>query len=61
MGYCGKPVGNRPPRRPRSRWEDNIKIYLRDIGWSGMGWIHMTKNCDQRRALVNTVIKLHVP
>jgi hypothetical protein len=28
----GKPEGKRPLGRPRSRWEDNIKIDLRDIG-----------------------------
>jgi hypothetical protein len=28
----GKPEGKRPLRRPRRRWVDNIKIYLREIG-----------------------------
>jgi hypothetical protein len=33
MILVGKPEGNRPPGRPRRRWVDNIKIYLREIGW----------------------------
>jgi hypothetical protein len=32
----GKPEGKRPLGRPRHRWVDNIKIYLREIGWSGL-------------------------
>jgi len=34
-----KSEGKRPLRRPRYNWESNIRIYLREIGWS-MGWIH---------------------
>ena len=29
----GKPEGRRPLGRPRHRWEDNIKIDLREVGW----------------------------
>jgi hypothetical protein len=39
----GKPEGRRPLRRPRCRWEDNIKMDLQeDGGWGGVvgtGWI----------------------
>jgi hypothetical protein len=38
----GKAEGRRPLGRPRHRWEDNIKMDLRDIGWGGMEWIHLT-------------------
>ena len=31
----GKPEGRRPLGRPRSRWEDNIKMDLREVGWGG--------------------------
>jgi hypothetical protein len=31
-----KPEGKRPLGRPRRRWEDNIKMDLREIGWGGM-------------------------
>jgi hypothetical protein len=33
------PEGKIPLARPRRRWEDNIKMCLRDIGWGGMDWI----------------------
>jgi hypothetical protein len=32
----GKPQGKRPLRRPRRKWVNNMKIYLREIGWDGM-------------------------
>jgi hypothetical protein len=31
----GKPEGKRPLRRPRCRWEDNIKMYLPEVGVRG--------------------------
>jgi hypothetical protein len=36
----------------RHRWEDNIKMYLREIGLEGVDWIHLA----QDRVLVNTVM-----
>jgi hypothetical protein len=35
----GRPEGKRPLGRPRHRWEDNIKIDLREIGIDGAKWI----------------------
>jgi hypothetical protein len=34
--FVGKPEGKRPLGRPRRRWEDNIKMVLREIEWGGM-------------------------
>jgi hypothetical protein len=56
-----KPEGKRLLGRPRRRWVDNIKIYLREIGWDGMDWINLTQDRDQCKALVNTVMNLRVP
>jgi hypothetical protein len=36
--FLGKLEGKRPLGRPRSRWVDNIKLDLREIGWDGMVW-----------------------
>jgi hypothetical protein len=47
----GKPEGKRPLGRPRRRWEDNIKIDLRELGWGGMGWVDLAEDRNQRRAL----------
>jgi hypothetical protein len=35
-------------------------MQLREIGWSGMGWIDLAQDRDQWRALVNTVMNLQV-
>jgi hypothetical protein len=56
----GKPEGKRPLRRPRRRWEDNIRMDLRNIGWGDMDWIDLAQDRDQWRALVNTVMNLRV-
>ena len=42
----GKPEGKRPLGRPRSRWEDNIKMYLREVGCGGMHWIDLAQDTD---------------
>jgi hypothetical protein len=52
----GKGRRKEPLGRPKCRWEDNIKIRLREIGWGGMDWTHLTEVRDQRRALLNTVM-----
>jgi hypothetical protein len=57
----GKPERMRPLGRPRRRWEDSIKMDLREIGWGGMHWIDLAQDKDQCRDLVNIIINLHVP
>jgi hypothetical protein len=42
----GRPEGKRPLGRPRCKWEDNIKMDLREIKIDGVKWIHL----DQDRA-----------
>jgi hypothetical protein len=62
IGYWrGKPEGKRPTGRPRSRWVDNIKMDIREIGWDGVDLIVLPQDRDQWRALVNTVLNLRVP
>jgi hypothetical protein len=56
----GKPEGKRPLGRPRRRWEDNNKFYLREIEWGGIDWIDLAQDRDQWRALVITVTNLRV-
>jgi hypothetical protein len=57
----GQPKGKRPLGRPICRWVDNVKMDLRETSWGGMGWIDLSQERDWWRALVNTVIYLHVP
>jgi hypothetical protein len=56
----GKPEGKRPLGRPRRRWEDGIRMDLRETGFGGVDWIRLAQDRDQRRALVNTVMNLRV-
>jgi hypothetical protein len=55
------PEGKALIGRPKHRWEDNIKIGLRDLGCEGVCWIHLARDRNRWRALVNTVIKVRVP
>jgi hypothetical protein len=47
--------------RPTRRWEDNIKMDLREIGIDGASWIQLAEDGVQWRACVNTVMNLRVP
>jgi hypothetical protein len=48
----GKPEGRRPLERPRRRWEDNIKMDLREFGCGGTDWIDLAQDRDRWWALV---------
>jgi hypothetical protein len=56
----GKPEGKRPFGRPRHRWEGNIRMVLREIGWVGVDWMYVAQVRDQWLAVVNTVMSLQV-
>jgi transposase len=55
------PERKRPLGRPRCRWVDNIKMYLREVGWDGMDWIDLAQDRDRWRAVVNAVMNFRVP
>jgi hypothetical protein len=61
VGVVGESEGWIPLGRLRRRWEDNIIMDRREIGWEFVDWIHLTQNRDQWRDFVNTVMKLHLP
>jgi hypothetical protein len=57
----GRAEGKRPRERPRRRWEDGIKMDLREIGWGGgVEWIYMTQDRDCWEAVVNVVMNPRV-
>jgi hypothetical protein len=59
--WLGKPGGKRPLGRPVNRWEDNIRVDLREIRWGDMDWIDLAQDRNQWKALVNMVVNLLVP
>ena len=57
----GKPEGKVPFERSRRRWDDNIKMDLRDVVRGGIDWIDLAQDRDRWRALVSTLMNLRVP
>jgi hypothetical protein len=57
----GKPEGTRSLRRPRRRWEDNIKRHLQEVGRGCGDWMERSQDRDSWRALVSTVMNFRVP
>jgi len=57
----GKLEGKRPLGRIRSRWEDNIKMDLQEVGCGDMDWIDLAEEMDRWRALVDVVMNLRFP
>jgi hypothetical protein len=57
----GRPEGNRPLERTRRRWEDNIKMDLREIGIDVANWIHLAQDRVWWLDFVSTVMNFRVP
>ena len=55
----GKLEGKRPLGRSRRRWEDNIKMDLQEVGWTGLMWLRT--GIGGAGAVVNAVMNLRVP
>jgi hypothetical protein len=56
----GKPEGKRQHGRPRSRWEEGMRMDVRENGWGSIYCIHLAQDRDWWRAPLNTVMKLRV-
>jgi hypothetical protein len=59
--WVGRPEGKRPLERPRRRWEDNIKVNLREIEIDVANWIRLAQDRVLWRAFVSRVMNLRVP
>jgi hypothetical protein len=59
--FGGKREGWRPFGRPRLRWEDNIKIDLKEMECGVVDWVELAQDGDKWRALLNAVLNLRVP
>ena len=60
-GFGGETCGKRALGRPRRRWEDNIKMGLREVGCGDMDWFDLVQYRDRCRAFVNAVMNLRFP
>jgi hypothetical protein len=56
----GKPAGKRPVGRPSLRWEDNIRMELKELQLEGVDWMHLAQDKDKWRTLVNMKMNLRV-
>jgi len=56
-----KPEGKTPLGIPRHRWDDNIRIDLREKWWEGVDWTHLAQDRDPWQTLVNTEMNLRAP
>ena len=58
----GKPEGRRRPLgRPRRRWEDNIRMDLREVGCGCVDWMELAQDRDRWREFVSAVMNFRVP
>ena len=56
----GKPTGKRPLGSPRRRWEDNIRMYLEEMGINAGNWVDSAQVRNYCRAFVNAELNLRV-
>jgi hypothetical protein len=56
----GKPEGKRPLGRPRPRWEEGIRMDLREIGLRGVDCIRLAQDRDRWRTVASAVMNLRV-
>jgi hypothetical protein len=56
-----KTEGERPLWRPRRKWEDNVRMELREAGREVLCLMRLAYDRERWRALVNTVMNLRVP
>ena len=55
------PAGKRSLGWPRRRWEDNIRMDIKEIGTNTRNWVGSVKDSNYWRAFVNAALKLRVP
>jgi hypothetical protein len=59
--WLGWGRGKRSLGRPMRRWEDNIKMDLKEVECGRMDWIELAQDRERWRVIVNAVMNLRVP
>ena len=54
-------TGKRPLGGPKLRWEDNIRMDLKEICFNMRNWVESAQDSEYWRALVNAALNLHIP
>jgi hypothetical protein len=57
VSFGGKIRRKETTRKIGHTWEDGIKINVKEVGWEGMDWIHLSQGREQWRDLGNIVLK----
>jgi len=60
MALVEKPKGKKPLGRPMRKWEDNIEMYLQEVGLECLDWIDLAKCRDRWRYLVKMLMNRRV-
>jgi hypothetical protein len=58
--FVEKPEWKKSLGRLRRRWEDNIRMDVREVGWKDADWINPAEDAGQWRAVGNTVMNFRV-
>ena len=57
----GKPTGKKLLGRRRRRWEDNIRINLKEMDINASNWVNSAQDRGYWRVLVNAELNFRVP
>jgi hypothetical protein len=57
QGFGGKPEGRRTLRRLKHRWEDGIRLDLKETGWEDVEWFQLAQDRGWWQAVVNAVMR----
>ena len=57
----GKPTEKIPLGRPKRRWEDNVRMVLKEIGINTRNWVDSAQDKDYWKTLVNAALNIQVP
>lgn len=60
VGFWWGELGKRTFGRPRHKWQGNINMELREVGWGGVDWMTLAQDRDRSRALKNAVMSFRV-
>jgi hypothetical protein len=56
----GKSEERRPLGKPRHKWEDIIKINLREVRWGVMDWIDLAQDRERWLLILNAIMNLRI-